>query len=98
MEWAAKHFIFFIEKDVINAPGIGANRNDGFAIFPSREREAVLNFAPNSQNIPPQRISQVDWSVWKTMDFLYLKTFTIPKAGDDTAALGAKVDGEVDIF
>ena len=67
----AEHFPGFCQQYKIHAPRVHADRDDLVAEFFGGEGQAVLDFRPETQDVPAQRAGDVDRPVGKTMQFFH---------------------------
>jgi hypothetical protein len=94
----AKDFVLFIEQHKVHAPSVCTHGDDLFAVFLPGQHEAVLDFRPQPQHIPAERLAEIDAAVRKAVHFFELKFFAVPQAGHDAPAFRAEVHREINFF
>ncbi|OQB90172.1 MAG: hypothetical protein BWX84_02049 [Verrucomicrobia bacterium ADurb.Bin118] len=93
----AQQFPAFIQQHVIHAPGIRADGDNAGAVLLRGEGQSVLDFVPEPQHVPAQAVGKHHRAVGETMDFFELEGFAVPPAGHHPSALGAEINGQIDL-
>ena len=83
-----------VEQNVIDAPSIDTNGDNGFAEFLRGQAKAGLNFPPETEHIPAQRIGNNHAAVGKTVNFFEPEAAAIPDSRHHAAAFRPQVNTE----
>src|SRR5689334_18679132 len=95
MKWLGHELIGFGKENVVHAPGIDADGFDRLAVCSSGQAEAVLDFGPETENVPTQGARNFDRTIREAMQLFYNNTFAVPEACHDAAAFRAEIDAEI---
>ena len=92
----SQHFIPPVEQHVVHAPCIRAHRDNRLAVLLRGASQAILDFGPEPQDVPAERIAQADRAVREPVDFFEADGSAVPEAGHYAATFGAEVNGKID--
>src|SRR5258708_7666396 len=83
------------EQNVVNSPGIHAHRLDFLPASACRDSQAALDFRPQPQYVPVQRVAYFYGAVWKAMQLLQPDAFAVPEPRRHAPAFGSEVHAQI---
>jgi hypothetical protein len=94
----AKDFVPLVEQHEAHAPRVRTDGDDLFAERFSGEREAILDFCPESQHAPAHRFAERNRAVGGTIDFFETKLLAAPDACHDAPTLHAEIHCQINFL
>lgn len=92
----AEQLAVAVEQAEVDAPGVDADARHFIAELAGGESQAGEDVVPQFERPPVEAAVDVNRAVGKAVDFCQFERLAVEEAGEDTAAGGAEVDGEVD--
>jgi hypothetical protein len=93
MKRHAEQFARLRHQGKVHAPCVNAEGNDALPEPSPGNRDAILDFSPQTQHVPAHRAIHMHGTIGKAVHFFHSHALAVPQPGDHPSTFGAQVDG-----